>query len=228
MRKLAIGRLFNTGLALLSITGAIFFYSASVYMDGEFQKWTTARPMETKIDFSQPGTITVPFHQTCSVSHGEGVFLDHDINDESNDMSVGVLAGLSAVIMITDQDGNEILRRALVDYRTHPSGSRIVRLVPGEIMLADIPTFKRGDYNATIIVQEGLPALADLPLTIYAKYQLCGCEQMTGALFGVFSFCAGFIGIIAVLIVTPGLWRSGIWRDVKTEVVQEVKTESES
>ncbi|WP_298862437.1 hypothetical protein [uncultured Gimesia sp.] len=221
MRKLAIGRLTGVVLALLSIMSAVFFYSSANYMFEQFQKWTTARPMMTEIDFSQPGTITVPFRQTCSISHGEGIFLDHDVKDENGALPVGLLSGLSARIVIHDQEGKEIVRRSLIDYRDQPLGSRIVRVAPGEILLADLPTFKTRQYTATITIDEGLPALAGLPQTIYAKYQLCGCEQMAGAIFSFYSFSAGFIGLIAVLVVTPGLWHSGIWRDVKVEVKPE-------
>lgn len=217
MRKLAIGKLFGVVFALFSILCAIFFYSFANHYDEQFQNWTTARPMTTEIDFSQPGMMTVPFHQTCSSSHGEGIFLDHDLTDTNGGLPAGRLSGLSASIVIHDHAGKEIVKRALVDSRDQPLGGRIVRISPGEILLADLPTFKIGDYKATITVDEGLPALAGLPQSIYAKYELCGCEQMPGAVSGVFSFCAGFIGIIGVVCVAPGLMRSGIWRDVTAE-----------
>ncbi|MCH9654731.1 MAG: hypothetical protein K0U86_06720 [Planctomycetes bacterium] len=220
MRKLAIGRLTGVIRALLSILCAVFFYSSSNYVFEQFQKWTTARPMTTEIDFSQPGTITVPFRQTCSISHGEGIFLDHDIKDENGALPIGSLSGLSARIVIHDQEGNEIVRRALVDNRDRPFGHRIVRVAPEEILLADIPTFKMGQYTATITIDEGLPLLTT-PQTIYAKYQLCGCEQMVGLVFVFYTLCAGIIGFVAALVVAPGLWQSGIWRDVKVEVKPE-------
>jgi len=227
MRKLAIGRLFGVMLVLLSILCAIFFYSSSKYMLREFQKWKTARPMTMKIDFSQPGTITVPFHQTCSRSHGEGIFLDCDIKDDEGNVPEGLLAGLSATIVISDQQGNEIVHRTLVDYNAEPFSGRIIRVAPGEILLADIPTFKTGYYQATITINEGLPVLAGLPQIIYAKYQLCGCEQMPGAVFGIFSYCAVFFGLMAALVVTPGLWCNGIWRDVNSSVKPDLKTEND-
>lgn len=214
MRKLAIGRIIGLIIAMVLIYIAYSFGASAFHFKENFHKWMVARPMETTIDLSQPGRISVPFHQTCSVSHGELIVLDCNIKDEAGNVSDGLLTGLSASITFTDAEGNEVDSREMVHLGVHPQNGRIIRNVTGDIILADIPTFRTGDYTATIIVEDGVTALADYPQTIYARYQLCGCEQIPVYTLGFMSFISGTIGLIVMLSVVAGLIQFGVWRNV--------------
>lgn len=44
-------------------------------MRRSFEQWQTAKPFEGAIDLSRPGKHVFPFEQTCSISHGETVWL---------------------------------------------------------------------------------------------------------------------------------------------------------
>lgn len=217
MRKLAIGRIIGLIIALVLISIAYSFGAAAFRFKENFQEWIVARPMETTIDLSQPGKVSIPFHQTCSVSHSELIALQCDIKDEEGNVPDGLLTGLSASIVITDAEGSEIESRELVHYGVHPRNDRMIQNMTGEIILADIPTFRTGNYTATIIVEDGVTALADYPQTIYARYQLCGCEQIPVYTLGFVSFVIGTIGLIVLMIVFPGLLRFGFWRSIATD-----------
>ncbi|QDT98214.1 hypothetical protein [Gimesia aquarii] len=219
MRKLAIGRIICLIIALVLIYTAYSFGASAYRFKENFQEWIVARPMETTIDLSQPGKVSVPFHQTCSISHGELIVLDCNIKDEAGNVPDGLLTGLSASITFTDAEGNEVDSRELVHLGVHPQNGRIIRNVTGDIILADIPTFRTGDYTATIIIEDGVTALADYPQMIYARYQLCGCEQIPVYTLGFVSFVIGTIGLIVMLSVVPGLIRFGVWQNVASESV---------
>jgi len=225
MRKLAIGRMFGLMLTVISLLGAVMFGVAAYRFNVTVHRWDLARPMETPIDLSRPGSVTVPFDQTCSISHGEGVFLNCKIRDEAGQVPGEVLKGLSGSLVITDSAGNEIANRDLTEMKLPPPGQPIVSryLVSGEVMLTEISTFKTGAYTATVTIDQGAPALAGHTQTIYAKYRLCGMEQMPGVVLGFFAFCAGLICLIAGLVVIPGFFRFGIW---KNETSEDVSTEA--
>ncbi|MCA9016250.1 MAG: hypothetical protein KDA77_13040 [Planctomycetaceae bacterium] len=212
MRTLAIGRIFGLLLTVISLVGAVVFVKASFYFNSQFQQWTTARPLETTIDLSRPGTVTVPFHQTCSVSHGECMMLECDLGEEQEATLEERLQGLSGSIVIKDQTGKEVVNQRLNVHQAYG-------LLNREIVLVDLPTFSTGNYQATISVETGVPVLADYPQIVYAKYLLCGMEQMPGVMAGIFAFCAGVVCLIAGLVVIPGFCRFGLWKNKTAEQV---------
>lgn len=221
MRKLALGRMIGLLLTVLALSIAVMSGYEAWRYNQTVHRWETARPMETKVDLSAPGAVTVPFDQTCSVSHGEGLFLDCDLRDESGQVPEEVLKGLSGSLVITNEAGEELVRRALMgddnEQRQEPSVYR--RLPSGEIMLVNLPTFAAGTYSATITVDQPALALAGHQQTVYARYRLCGLEQMPVALFGFVSFCAGFVTLVIGSFVVPAFRRNGVW---KKSVVEEV------
>lgn len=181
-------------------------------MNAEFYEWLDARPMETAIDLSKAGEMKVPFHQTCGVSHGEALYFDADVPDEVKEHPEKLLENLSGSIFIRDIDGNEIASAEFVD--------KSVQFWDGEILLAGFAPFPKGDYDATIRIEAGVPALADKPQTIYAKYQLCGLEQMPAMITGVFAVGSGMIGLISAICVLPGLLRFGVRRPMPSQAPQ--------
>ncbi len=208
MQRIATGRIVGLLVAVIGIGLSVWCARAAVRMNAEFHRWIDARPMETVIDVSKPGETTVPFHQTCSVSHGEALFLKCDLENQSKRNAEKVLGDLSGSVVIKDRNGSEI--------ESVKINNKTVQDWDGQIMLTGIAPFGSGDYVATIRVDSGAAALAEKQQTIYAKYQLCGLERMPATIAGAFAFGAGMIGLVAGVCVFPGLLRCRIWRNVAT------------
>lgn len=220
MRKLALGRMIGLLLTALTLGIAVVTGYAGYRYNRAVHAWETARPLETEIDLSQPGAVTVPFEQTCSVSHGEGLFLDCDLRGDTGQVPENVLEGLAGSLVITNAAGEEIARRSLMDGEddVRPNEPIVYRyLASGEIMLVNLPTFAAGTYSATITVDQPAPALAGHRQTVYARYQLCGLEQMPVVMFGFVAFCAGFVTLVIGSCTVPAFCREGIWKKIVKE-----------
>lgn len=209
MRRIATGRMVGLLIAIVGIGISISCARDALRMNAEFHQWLVARPMEAAIDLSQSGEITVPFHQTCSISHGEVLYLECDLDDHLKEDAEGLFKELSGNVVIKDSDGAEI--------ESVKFNNNTVECWDGRIMLTGFVPFCSGDYVATIRVDSGAPALADKQQTVYAKYQLCGLEQMPAMITGAFAFGAGIIGLAAAVCVLPGLLSCGIWRKVTSD-----------
>lgn len=205
MRRIAIGRLIGLLIALIGFGLSIWFAFDAMRRNAEFHAWPDARPMETAIDLSKPGEVTVPFNQTCSVAHGEALYLEVD-SRELTDVNIGeFFLGISGTVVIRDSAGNEI-ETAVINGET-------AYYWDGQVALTEIAPFPRGNYVATICIDSGGPTLAGKRQIIYAKYQLCGLEQMPAVIAGVFAFVTGFVGLIAAVCVLPGLLYGGFRED---------------
>ncbi|REJ93924.1 MAG: hypothetical protein DWQ34_09665 [Planctomycetota bacterium] len=204
MRQIATGRIVGLLIAMIAIGISILCARDAVRMNREFHQWLVARPMETAIDLSKPGEATIPFYQTCNISHGEALYLDCNLENESTQNTEEVFADLSGNVVIKDSDGN-VIESVMINDKS-------VQFWDGKIMLAGFAPFPNGDYMATIRVDSGAAALIDKEQTIYAEYQLCGLEQMPAMIAGAFAFGVGLIGFVAAVCVFPGLIRCGIWR----------------
>ena len=207
-RRIAIGRIIGLLLALFCISQAVHWFVEANRHNDRFQQWLTDRPMETAIDLSRPGETTAPFRQTCSISHGEAVFLDCDVDIESHEAFVELVQGLSATITITDAKGSEV--------KIAPISQDTVYYRNGELELGGFVPFEKGDYTALIRIESGAPALAGKRQTLYAAYQLCGLEQMPALIMRAVAVVAGVVGLISAACVLPGLFRNGIWRALPT------------
>lgn len=205
MRHLAFGRLFGLSLAASSLGVAVFAGWLSYRRSCDYEAWVTARPLETPMDLSHPGSITVPFHQTCVISHGEYLMLDCDRGGRAEGTLEELLRGLSGSLVIEDQAGKEVVNQSL--WVQQPAD-----ILEREIVLTDLPSFPEGEYQATISIKRGVPALAGTPQIVFAKYQLCGLERLAVPVFGFISFCATVVCLIAGLFAIPGFRRDGIWK----------------
>jgi len=214
MRSIAIGRVIGLLLATIGIGLAIHCAREALCMNAEFHQWMTDRPMETTVDFSQPGEITAPFRQTCGTSHGEAIYFQCDLDEESRQNPKELFEDLSASLVITDCDGEEI------DIESRDINKNTVHYSNGRIILTGMAPFPKGDYVATIRVDSGVVALADKQQSVYAQYHICGLEQMPAMVVAAFALGAGIIGLVSAVAVLPGLLRSGIWRNVSEGCVQ--------
>ena len=206
MRRLAVGRIVGLLVAVVAVGVSAWRGHDALRLNAEFHEWIVARPMETDIDLAQPGETTVPFHQTCGVSHGEGLYLECEILRDSNRDIKGLFKNFSGNVTIKDVDGNEIESVTMND--------ETVRGGDGQVLLARFSPFRRGEYVAVIRIDSGAAALEGKSQQIYAQYQLCGLEQMPAVVAGVFAFGAGLVGLVAATCVLPGLLRFGVWRSI--------------
>jgi hypothetical protein len=203
-QQLAVGRIIGFVIAVVGFGAAIWCAMASARLNAEFHQWERDRPMETAIDLSRPGQVTVPFRQTCGISHGEAICLECEIDRDPDERFQEAFTGLAAKFVIRDADGREIESRTIDVDSVHAWRDQIV--------LTGLAPFARGDYLATIEIESGAAALAGRPQVVYAVYQLCGMEQVPAIIWGAFGVVAGVTGLIAGACVLPGLLRHGIRR----------------
>lgn len=193
---------------MIGIGLSAYFAQEAQRLNAEFHQWLDARPMETTIELSKSGETTAAFHQTCSISHGEAMFLECDLDDQATQNLDELLKGLYGTVVVKDSDGNE------VESVKFSSGTACHW--DDKIMLAGFAPFGKGEYVATIRVDSGAPGLADAEQTVYAEYQLCGLERMPATITAAFAIGAGLVGLISAACVLPGL-RGGVWKSVSTE-----------
>ena len=144
--------------------------------------------------------ITVPLHT-------EAFFFLKVVPPLTDDVDIEkMFAGLDALAVLRDSDGNEILRV--------PFDSSIMsgKYDSEDIRIASFRRFRRGDSTATVQVDKGVPTLAGRKQTLYVKYQLCGIESMLAFFLLAFAIGSGVVAVVTGLCVLPGLRRHGIRR----------------
>jgi hypothetical protein len=201
-RRFAIGRLIGLLVAIAGIGGSIFLARKALKLNAEYHNWVSARPMQSAVDLSTPGELTVPFHQTCSTSHGETLYFSCECTDGKDDGPEARLRDLAATFVIRDAQG-EVVEQVEINEST-------ISVWNGRVQLAGFLPFRRGAYTATLTVKEGAPALAGCRQSLHAEYQLCGLEAMPAVIMAAFSAGSGLIGLIAALSVLPRLIHHGL------------------
>jgi hypothetical protein len=209
MYEIATSRIVGLFIAIIGIAVSIWCGHDALRMNAEFQLCLIARPMESTIDLSQRGETTIPFRQTCCTPHGEALYLQCDLDDPTKQNVEELFRDFSGAVIIKDSAGNDVASAKI--------NNETVRYWNDAIMLTGFTPFRTGDYIATIRVDSGTAALLDKQQTIYAKYQLCGIEQLPAMFTGAFAFGAGMIGVVSAGCVMPGLRRRGFRRDVPRE-----------
>lgn len=211
MRRIAIRRTVGLLIAVTGIAGSVYYGVGSYRLHNDFYQWIDDRPMDCVVDLSKTGSITVPFLQTCEVSHGEVLFIHLEPGIDSDDEVDELFTGLSATIVISDSDGKKV-KDVKIDRST------LWRFDGAEdFLLARFRPFERGEYVAILRVDSGATKLANHEQLIYAKYELCGLEHLAVVFLGAFSVGAGLIGLVASAFVVPGVVRHGVLRASQTE-----------
>lgn len=211
MRQLAFGRLILLAIALTAVFFTVKFAIDSNQWRNEFYEWVDARPMDTEVRLSEPGTYTVPFAQTCVTSDGVDFYIDIAPIDGSLDKTVDALDGLTGSVTIHDVEGRKI---DSADFGPQTIGvweDWIDRDVD-RIVLTGIRSFPVGDYTATLQIDTVADGFSTEPQTIYAKYPMNGLHLFPATLLTVLACVIGFIAFVLTCGILPGLWRHGIWR----------------
>ncbi len=203
MRKIAIGRLVGVLLAIAGISVSVWTGSAALSWNAAVNQCRAARPMLAAIDLSTPGKTTVPFAQTCSMAHGESLNAEVASDGLSASDIEALFIGLRGRIIISDFASVQV---DAADFGGH------VLYYDDQVQLAWLGRFPEGHYLATIHVDSGAPGLAHRKHTVFAKYHLCGLENMPTLVGGALALGSGFIGLTSAAFVGPSLVRSGVWR----------------
>jgi hypothetical protein len=205
-RSLSIRRLF-LALVTIALAGfAFYFFCEFRRLDRQFYEWVEARPISLSVDLSEPSTYSAPFQQTCSISHGEAIFLSVQtpigINITANDL----FPGLDATIVITDSANNEL------SSSKFGTGGVLTGLEENIILLADLNAIPNGNYTARISISKGAHALRDIKQELFARYLLCGSERIPVELSRVIAFIFGIPALILCLITIYHFYKYGIWK----------------
>lgn len=230
MRRIAIARI--VGLLLAIVVGAAALWQGRVALrqNADFNRWQTDRPMQLTVDLSQPSVTTVPFRQSCSTSHGEAIFLlddlladaaakalrasDGEVESYVDDATIHQLRRLVGSVEVCDRQGAVVATAEFND--------RTIRYSEGRILLASLTPFAKGDYLATIRIEEGATGWGDRQPTLTAEYQLCGLELLPAFFSAVGAAVVGLFSLTCALCVLPGLCRHGIWQSTARERVSAI------
>jgi hypothetical protein len=190
-----IGRVIALVLSLLLLGFGVKCILDGYRLRQDFEQWKTAKPVDGAIDFSVTGRFVLPFHQTCSSSHGETVALRVPPEALQGTTITQLLAGLNAKLEIADKSGSNLTKSA---------DSKVIgeeEMLDGAIPIFGIGPFRKGAYNATITVIAGAPALKGIAQRVEGRSMLCGLERMPAMIATVLGVGSAGIGSIVGLAV---------------------------
>ena len=193
---MGIGRTISSVIASLLLVAGVYFLIWAHHQRQEFQRWTTAKPIDMAVDVSHPGHFSGEFRQTCQTSHGEAVCLEMPSNLLASASASNVLASLQFDCTIADAQGTQVVKSSFDGDRLDGD-----RLIDGAIPVVFIAPFKKGIYTLTLTVSKGAPALAGVHQRLVARYELCGLEMMPASMATVMGVAAIVIAGIILLVV---------------------------
>jgi hypothetical protein len=198
---ISIRRIIGTLFTIAFATAAINFAVDANHYCLLFESWKVAEPAHFAVDLSRPGVYESPFTQTCSSAHSESVQLRLT---PAADPTTS-LAGLKGSLEILDDVRTPIFTAAFPDHD-------FVRRSAGKpaIDLAYFQPFSRGNYTLRMTVTDPAPALAGREQLVFARYNLCGMEQMPALIAAVFSAGSALFALIVGIPTLLGFLRHGI------------------
>lgn len=206
-----MGRLFGLAIMLSGIGTCFWFGIDAAKRNSEFYQWLDDIPMAADVDLSLAGTSSVPFCQTCQCSHGEYVYLDQEKLKLTPENFRDKMDGLTGRIEIKDAIGQLVESTEFNESTLMNWGD--------EYILARIPVFEIGEYDAEIHIDSPANNIAQQPQRITAKYQLCGLELMPAYISGAMAIFAFVVALISGIYTVPWAWRFGVW-SIKPPVSQ--------
>ena len=192
---IAWGRLFGAAVAAALIAVTVYLAVESRWMYRVVEEAAAARPVSVPIDLSRPGKTTAPLKQTYGSSCHEALFLellDGDAEERSPDEP---LEGLRGTVTITDQAGREVVSVPM------PGG------MSGTV--ADFTPMPVGEYELTIEVIQGAPALSGREQRLVGEYVMCGIDRMPAQFTAWLAIAAGVASLVLSLNVILGFARFG-------------------
>ncbi len=200
MAKRRTGRIVAFIAAGVLLIGGVVFLFGYYYYDRQFTEWQDARPIDIPVDLSKPGTFSGRFTQTCRVAHGEAIFLIVAASALGDTSPTELLKSLRFTCVISDPGGRPVVEQAFSSEAW--SGSRFEG---GDIDIISFLPFPEGEYDLTLTVEQGAPALAGVEQRLQARYLLCGLERSPATVSLLLGAGALVIaGIILLLLSRPG------------------------
>lgn len=187
-------RAISAGCALCLLGLAVQFSLTARKLSQQFASWETAKPIDTAVDFSTPGEIVVPFHQTCFSAHSEVIGLRIPATALQGRRITQLLDGASARLEVRRLQTTNVVASAELDL------SWAGELIDGVFPVFFVSDFSKGEYEAKVKVETGAPALKGVPQRLEGRYLLCGMEALPaeiakdGAI--IFAILGGLIGIV--------------------------------
>lgn len=187
--KLAIGVLF--------LLGALESFREAWECDQRFETVKRDKPVQGGIDLSQPGEFSYPMHLAYQTSHGLAfmVQVPPDVVAKPEADEMAFLHGLDLEVVITDAQGQEVLRGAPDELwppmRLHDEWMPAMTLF-------ETWHLSKGHYIVKIVIMKGVPALQGVSQQLVGRYRQCGCERAAvymGNLFGGLFLMLGLWGI---------------------------------
>jgi len=204
MKQIAVARMVGLVVALGAAWLCIDGIAGFVRVRSEIAAAMSTRAMETPVDLSHPGEITVPFHQVCQICHGERILLLCEGAESAQVDPTALLTGLRLELIIRDAQGGQASRICLSGDDAYRSN--------GAILLGLLPPFPKGEYTAAIHVASGAPALAGKGQELVVEFFLCGLETQLALLSLVVAVFGGLLAALLLWLVLPGTLRYGIRR----------------
>lgn len=197
MARLRTGRAVAFSIAGVLLIVTIVFLFGYYHYDRQFTQWQDARPIDIPVDLSKPGTFSARFTQTCRVAHGEAIFLIVAASALGDTSPTELLKALRLTCVISDPGGRPVVEQEFSGETW--SGSRFEG---GDIDMISFLPFPEGEYDLTLTVEQGAPALAGVEQRLQARYLLCGLERFPATMSLLFG--AGILvvaGIILLLLI---------------------------
>ncbi len=189
-------RVLGVVLAICCLGVGVKCWRDGVNLKRRFAEWQVARPADVVIDLSTTGQVTFPFHQTCHTAHGEVIGLRLPETVFQHTSIIQLLGNLEAEIRIVPNGGGNAVATAAIEPDIE------YQIVDGMFPVINLPSFHIGEYEATLNVIAGAPALKDVPQRLEARYQLCGLESLPGQIASLVGMALSFIGgsILALVL----------------------------
>lgn len=183
------------GVAFL--VGAFAGFWGAWECDQRFETVKREKPVQGAIDLSRPGEFSYPMHVAYQTAHGLAfmVQVPPEVAARAEVDDNGFWRGLDLEVVITDAQGQEILR-ARPEELWPPMG-----LPPDwmpAVTLFETWRLSKGHHTVKIIIRKGIPSLQGVPQQFVGRYRQCGCERAAvsiGNLFGGLFLLLGLWGV---------------------------------
>ena len=203
MKRIAVGRIVGTGIAVLGLLLGTYFGWEAWQLDARLDVWMSEPLFATEVDLSTPGSVELPYYQDCYIAHGVMVCLDCDVDNEAKHDFPQLFEGFAGTITVNDESGEKL--ESLGVAREY------IQCWDGEFVLAYLPLHDNQECVATLRVDSGASQLSGVKQTVYVQYELGGLERLAVKFeYGV-AAVAGLVGLVSLACVLPGFWRHGVW-----------------
>ena len=197
MAKLRTRRVVTLSVAAVLLTVGVVFLLGYYHYDRQFAEWQDARPIDIPVDLSKPGTFSGRFIQTCRAAHGEAISLVVAPSATGGTSPADLIRPLRLRCVISDLRGLPVVEQ---EFRGEAWSAS--RFGGGDTDMISFSPFPEGEYNLTLTIAEGAPALAGMDQRLQARYLLCGLERFPATVSLLLGAGALVVAGIILLLLT--------------------------